>query len=357
LTVIDADLNNSNWHDQPQWTEWVRSSKGFDVLHSAANWSFDQRDSADVYKTNVIGTTKFLCAFSGLPNIHSFNYVSTAYVAGNTEGLISESRNTRPRKFTNAYEESKWLAEGVVLDIGTKLNIDIRIFRPSIIIGHSKTFCITVKNGFYNVVDLLLQLKHLPVFKHQSIEVPAKKLASLNLIPIDLVVMEMMDVIHANEKSINQIFHITNEKPISIDDLLFGLSPLTGVTLSTRSVDVMVKPANKASSMLSRALRQYLPYFSYVRTFDRQNVHACGAGQHQQNYWLDLTALRAHTRAFIEEAESSSPVVKAEVLTDLSERMASSTFSEFPTTVIQTTHEVRAENFGPKLGMHRQSPI
>jgi nucleoside-diphosphate-sugar epimerase len=57
--------------------------------------------------------------------------VSTTCVCGTTSGLIPEEPLRRPQSFVNAYEESKWEAEGLVLGAG----LPAEIVRLSIVGG------------------------------------------------------------------------------------------------------------------------------------------------------------------------------------------------------------------------------
>ena len=310
ITVIEADLNDMKWRNDPEFCDWITRSEGFEVVHGAANLSFHEEDRSQIWYTNVTGTTNFFRTLKGVPSFRYFNYISTAYVAGNREGAILESQDERPTSFNNVYEESKWAAEQVVRDIAAKQGVGIRIFRPSSIIGHSKTFRVSAKTGFYKVVEALRQVSRLRPAHTAAIEIPVKHGASLNLIPVDLVVLEMVDVIAAGAKSAGHVFHLTNERPVSLADLFFGISPMTGVRL-TCAAEVRSTALDQMSALVISGLRHYLPYFQYARTFERKNVHACGAARHQQNYWLDLMRLREFVRAFIEdETRDAAQVMK-----------------------------------------------
>jgi thioester reductase-like protein len=299
VTVIDTDLNDPSWRDTDCFREWLRTTTGFEVVHGAANLSFRGEDRSRVWETNVVGTGNFFRALAGLTALHAFNYISTAYVAGNREGCISEDVQESPTAFNNVYEESKWAAEKAVRALAAEQRIPFRIFRPSIVIGHSRTFRISARTGFYKVVETLLQVSQARPMHKAAIRIPVQSNASLNLIPVDLAVLEMVDVIAAGEHSRNRVFHLTNERPVSLADLFFGVSPLTGVQLTC--ADESAKDTDQMSALVTRGLRHYLPYFRYSRTFERDNVHACGAARHQQEYWLDLVKLRHFVQAFIKD--------------------------------------------------------
>jgi nucleoside-diphosphate-sugar epimerase len=107
-----------------------------EVWHLAASTSFDDRDLAAIYQGNVVGTQNVLAAARGLPNLDRFVYVSTAYVAGTSPGPIAEDEMPVRTKFRNGYEGTKWEAERTVRES----KLPFVIFRPSIIMGDSRTF-------------------------------------------------------------------------------------------------------------------------------------------------------------------------------------------------------------------------
>jgi nucleoside-diphosphate-sugar epimerase len=107
-----------------------------EVWHLAASTSFDDREQAAIYQGNVIGTQNVLAAARGLPKLDRFVYVSTAYVAGTNLGPIAEDEMPPRNQFRNSYEATKWEAEQTV----RQSQLPFVIFRPSIIMGHSRTF-------------------------------------------------------------------------------------------------------------------------------------------------------------------------------------------------------------------------
>lgn len=308
VETLEADLTDPAWRDTPEFRHWIAHSDGFEVIHSAANLSYLEENREQVLATNITGTENLFRAFAGMPGFQTFNYISTAYVAGSREGDIVEALADRPESFNNAYEESKWAAERVVRDLAVQHAIGYRIFRPSIIIGHSKTHRISSTTGFYNVIQSLVRLRKLYSSPQDviAVPVPANRNAELNLIPVDFVVLEMLDVIASGTSSLDKIFHLTNERPISLADLFLGVAPLTGIRLAGSEV-CENKPDSQISGLVNRGLRHYLPYFRYARNFSRQNVHANGAAHHQRSYWLDLTRMREFVKVFMSEDSQRAP--------------------------------------------------
>jgi thioester reductase-like protein len=106
------------------------------VIHSAATVRFDHTLD-EARQTNVEGTRHILDFAAASPNLRSFAYVGTAYVAGERNGLVLENELEVGQGYRNTYEQSKSEAEALVrsrLD-----SLPGIILRPSIIVGDSRT--------------------------------------------------------------------------------------------------------------------------------------------------------------------------------------------------------------------------
>ena len=123
VVAVAADLTQPGLGLDPRRREQI--ADGVDeVIHSAASVSFSL-PLEEAREVNVEGTSRVLelaehCAARG--GLRRFAHVSTAYVAGDRRG------------FRNTYEQSKWEAERVVREHGSRL--PVQIFRPSIVVGH-----------------------------------------------------------------------------------------------------------------------------------------------------------------------------------------------------------------------------
>lgn len=100
------------------------------IVHAAASTSF-QAPLDELRHTNVEGTRRVLGFAGQCPHLRKLVHVSTACVCGLQGGDIPESRLPRPPGFVNAYEQSKWEAEELVLDAG----LPAEIVRLSIVAG------------------------------------------------------------------------------------------------------------------------------------------------------------------------------------------------------------------------------
>jgi len=106
------------------------------VIHSAAAVRFDH-SLEEARNLNVEGTRRVLDFAAAAPQLRSFAYVGTAYVAGQRTGLIRENELSVGQGYRNTYEQSKAEAEALVRSrMGSLPGI---ILRPSIIVGDSRT--------------------------------------------------------------------------------------------------------------------------------------------------------------------------------------------------------------------------
>lgn len=269
-TAIRGDLTGLDWVGRVE--EW-RVGAPIRLVHCAANLSFRANDREAVRQTNVEGTRIMLEAARAL-DATEFNYVSTAYIAGDRIGNILEDEIGQPSAFTNAYEESKWEAEALVRTVCAQSRLPFRIFRPSIIIGHSVTYRLSALSGFYKVAETMQALGRSGRTQGETILLPMPHDATLDLIPVDVVVAEMIELLEAGSASEGHAFHLTSDIPLPLVEVLGSLSPLAGFTVGRLSEGD--GPASKMAEFLMQRLRYYMPYLGQTRSFDRSNVHRAG---------------------------------------------------------------------------------
>ena len=120
------------------------------ILHAAA----DTRFSLAIEEARLanVGTTRNVVAFArDCTDIERLGYISTAYVAGTREGIISEG-DLEPTEFVNTYEQSKFEAEE---ELRTAMaDLPIAVYRPSTIFGSSETGAVPKMTAVHRAVEL-----------------------------------------------------------------------------------------------------------------------------------------------------------------------------------------------------------
>ena len=293
--AIPGDMDDPAWIDRAQ--DWMQ--RPAELIHCAANLSFREADRAALWRTNVEGTASVLQALPRLPNIAAFNYISTAYVAGDRQGEILEDAHVRPTHFNNPYEDSKWVAEDLVRDGCGAAGMAWRIMRPSIVIAHSVTHRMSSHSGFYQVVDRLLQIGQQPrMVDAGPIMLPVTMGTTLDLIPVDVVADEIVALIAAGAATASRTFHITAADPLQLADVLRELTPMSGVAIEVNGPETPLSPAAR---LVMRRLRYYMPYFAFARRFDRRHTQAALGSE---PYRIDLAQLRAFVRSYLAQHQS-----------------------------------------------------
>ena len=173
------------------------------VIHCAAVTGFDL-DPAVYSRVNVGGVAHALGFAHGgrVPFLH----VSTAYVCGERDGVITESPAPGGR-FANGYEQSKAAGEALVLAAG-RAGLPTAIARPSIVAGDSRDGAIGEFTNLYQLIRL--------VTEGRVGCLPATADASLDVVPIDHVAAALVDIAEHMPQACGKIFHLASGCPVPV---------------------------------------------------------------------------------------------------------------------------------------------
>jgi thioester reductase-like protein len=236
------------------------------VVHGAAAARFDlPLDTARA--TNVGGVERMLDFARAASQLRRFDYIGTAYVAGQRRGLVFETEAQRAAAYRNTYEQSKFEAEQLLRTAMTSL--PITVVRPSMILGDSLTGASSSYAGFTRALrayaaGLLIVL-------------PGDPQASLDFVPVDYVTAAML-AIWRDTASVGATFHLAAGPEATVTlaevrDLMasaFGLSPLPIIPLTDFEALIAGNSVNHDSpqARLIRELRLYAPYLTCETQFD-----------------------------------------------------------------------------------------
>jgi thioester reductase-like protein len=205
IHVAPGDLNESTELIKPAG---VRISE---FWHGAASLRFGNKDHAEIFSTNVNGTRQAM-KLAQRVGAEVFNHVSTAYVAGRRTGPIEECHVLSDVETNNLYERSKIDAECLV---AAASDIRTRIWRPSIVVGHSETLAATSFSGMYGMMKEIIRFKKVvrntlgSFLETHSLKMLADPDSTLNFIPVDYVVGQAVELSLAGIEE--DVVHLTNE--------------------------------------------------------------------------------------------------------------------------------------------------
>lgn len=226
-----------------------------DVWHLAARAHLGA-DRAEMQRVNVEGTRNVLDLALSSRRLRRLSHFSTAYVCGTRVGVILEDELAMGQRFHNAYEETKFQAE--ILVRRAQAEIPATVFRPSIVVGDSRTGEIDRFEGPYALAILLIA-SPLAV----PLPLPGDAVAPLNVVPVDFVV-EAARAIAENPAGEGRTVHLVDPSPLSARRVYEMIAERAGKKLAPVSVPTRLFQALLQLPLLERLSRSHRPAIEYV---------------------------------------------------------------------------------------------
>jgi thioester reductase-like protein len=254
------------------------------VWHGAASLQFEDRHHENIHATNVEGTRRVL-ALAEMLGARRFNYVSTAYVAGRSTGVIHEA--TAHTELNNHYERSKLAAEQLV----AASPLHTRILRPSIVVGHSRTHAATNFSGFYGFLRQLVQFRGMMeraqrgLLERTPIRMRVDADIALDMVCVDVVAREAVAI--GMRDASEGVYHLTNPRSPTAGETVRTCFALAGVR-----EPIFVETRDELTWLDERFDRRLDFYGSYLvghKQFERVRTDAVLASTAQPQ--LDVPAL------------------------------------------------------------------
>ena len=226
-----------------------------DVWHLAARSQLSE-DRAEMRRVNVEGTRNVLDLALAARRLRRLNHFSTAYVSGDRVGVILEDELAMGQRFHNPYEETKFQAELLVRRAQAEL--PATVFRPSIVVGDSRTGEIDRFEGPY-ALAILLVASPLAV----PLPLPGDAVAPLNVVPVDFVVDAALSIAR-NPAGAGRTVHLVDPSPLSARRVYEMIAERAGKKLPPVSVPARVFQALLQLPLLERLSRVHRPAIEYV---------------------------------------------------------------------------------------------
>ena len=247
------------------------------IIHSAATVQF-QLTLECARKVNCEGTRNVIeLAKSAQKNgqLQRVAYISTAYVSGNREGRIFEDELDCGQEFGNTYEQTKFESEKYVQSLTSEL--PITIFRPSIIVGDSRTG----KTTAFNVLYLPLKL----ISRGIVTILPGSRYTPLDVVPVDFVCDAINHIFFNSNGCVGKTYHLTanqEKSPTTGEVVDLASDFFNQKALDRNAPQIKFVPAelcHKARPFVGshtrrvlQAMEPFEPYLSGERAFDNSNT-------------------------------------------------------------------------------------
>jgi len=161
---------------------------------------------------NVAGTKHAVAAAEGMGARH-FHHVSSIAAAGRYRGVFREDMFDEATGLDDPYFRTKHESERVVR---TRCSIPWRIYRPSLVVGHSETGEMDKVDGPYYLFPILEQVAAaLPAV----LSLPGIEGGFLNLVPVDFVAAAIDHIAHLKGRG-GRTFHLVDPQPRTFGEAL-----------------------------------------------------------------------------------------------------------------------------------------
>ena len=191
---------------------WIDEHRGIDhFFHLAAVYDMTAEDEAND-RANVTGTRNTVALANAL-EVGTLHHASSVAVTGAYKGLFREDMFDEGQKLPSSYHQTKFDSEKIAREEST---VPWRVYRPSVVIGHSKTGEMDKIDGPYYFFKALQKARHaLP----EWFPLVGLEFGYTNIVPVDYVAAAMDHIAH--EPGLDgQAFHLMAPKSQRSGDVL-----------------------------------------------------------------------------------------------------------------------------------------
>jgi thioester reductase-like protein len=173
------------------------------VFHLAA--IYDMTAPVDVNERLNVGGTRNAVELANAIDAGRFHHASSVAVTGDYKGLFREDMFDEGQSLPSPYHRTKFEAERIARE---QTQMPWRVYRPSIVIGHSQTGEMDKIDGPYYFFKLIQKARNaLP----QWVPLVGPELGYTNLVPVDYVARAMDHIAHEPDVD-GQAFHLMAPK-------------------------------------------------------------------------------------------------------------------------------------------------
>ena len=217
VTPLVGDLTDPLLGVEPAERDRLRG--GVDhFVHLAAVYDMTASEEAN-RRANIGGTQEALALATDL-RVGTFHQVSSVAVAGDHRGPFTESMVDEGQRLPSPYHATKFEAERLVRE---QTDVPWRVYRPAIVVGHSRTGEMDKVDGPYYFFPAIARLATLP----QWLPLIGPDLGDTNVVPVDYVATAMDELIHRPDLD-RRAFHLVAPEPQSLLDVVNAFARAAG---------------------------------------------------------------------------------------------------------------------------------
>ncbi len=192
-----------------------------EVWHLAAVYDLSVPRAVGM-QVNVVGTHNVADLAERAGNLEMFQYVSTCYVSGRYAGPFREGDLDVGQRFSNFYEETKFLAE-VEVQKRRDRGLPTTIYRPAVVVGDSGSGETQKYDGPYYALQWMMRQGRwatMPVIGDPSLH-------RFNIVPRDFVV-DAIAALSALDRSAGRVYQLADPRPLTVAELYAAMAEAVG---------------------------------------------------------------------------------------------------------------------------------
>jgi NAD(P)-dependent dehydrogenase (short-subunit alcohol dehydrogenase family)/thioester reductase-like protein len=197
-------------------------------FHLAAIYDMTAGDEVNQL-ANVEGTLHALQVADAI-GARVFHHVSSIAVAGKYRGLFTEDMFDAGQPLEHPYHRTKFESERLVRETAA---MPWRVYRPSIVIGDSRSGRMDKVDGPYYFLPLLKRAQRVVP---DWLPLIGPELGTTNLVPVDFVAAALDHIAHQPGLD-HQAFHLTDPQPTRVTDVLNAFAKVAGAPQFAVTVD------------------------------------------------------------------------------------------------------------------------
>jgi nucleoside-diphosphate-sugar epimerase len=240
------------------------------VIHCAGETALFPECPEGFYASHVHGPVSLLEMLAP-GRLATWAQLSTAYVCGRRSGTVFETEGDVGQDFRNPYERVKLEAETAIRAAGGRRGLDVRVFRPSIVVGRApETPGGTPSNLFFQFIRMASTLA---AGATVPLRIEAAPGARFNIVPIGYVARGILALARCSEAA-GGTFHLVVADAPRQDAMLRMLTTRLGVR-GFALVDARGRPIADASRLerrLRAMLGRYRDYLTHDVCFDDRHA-------------------------------------------------------------------------------------
>jgi NAD(P)-dependent dehydrogenase (short-subunit alcohol dehydrogenase family) len=236
ITPVTGDLEKARLGVSKKWIDEHRG-KIDHFFHLAAIYDMTASEERNEALNN--GGTHHAVQLANALQAKRLHHVSSVAAAGLYKGLFREDMFDEGQKLPSAYHRTKFESERIARE---ESEVPFRIYRPAVVVGHSKTGEMDKIDGPYYFFKAIQKLRDtLP----QWVPLVGLELGWNNIVPVDYVAQAMDHIAHQPGLD-GQAFHLTHPKGQRSGDILNAFAkaanaPQMAVRIDKRLTDALPK--------------------------------------------------------------------------------------------------------------------